>query len=138
MADSTVTLVGNLAREPELRFTQGGKATVNFGLAVNRRWQQDGEWQEQVSFFNVVCWAQMAENVAATCTKGTRVIVTGRLEQRQYETKEGEKKSVVEVVADEIGTSLRFATATVEKIERDKNAAPPAKKSRPVQDEEPF
>lgn len=123
MSDSTVTLTGNLAREPELRFTTSGRASASFGLAVNRRWQQNGEWQEAVSFFTVVAWGTLAENAAASLTRGTRVIVTGRLEQRSYETKEGEKRSVVEVIADEIGPSLRWARAEVERIERDKPTA---------------
>jgi single-strand DNA-binding protein len=119
MADSTVTIVGNLTRDPELRFTAGGKGIASFGIAVNRRWQQGGEWQEKVSFFNVTAWDTLGENAAASLTKGTRVIVTGRLEQREYETKEGEKRNVVEIVADEIGPSLRWARAEVERIARD-------------------
>ena len=110
MADSTVTIVGNLTRDPELRFTAGGKGIASFGVAVNRRWQQNGEWQEKVSFFNVTAWDTLGENIAASLTKGTRVIVTGRLEQREYETKEGEKRNVVEIVADEIGPSLALGT----------------------------
>ena len=119
MADSTVTIVGNITRDPELRFTAGGKGIASFGLAVNRRWQQNGEWQEKVSFFNITAWDTLGENIAASLTKGTRVIVTGRLEQREYETKEGEKRNVVEIVADEIGPSLRWARAEVERIARD-------------------
>lgn len=119
MADSTVTIVGNLTREPELRFTAGGKGIASFGVAVNRRWQQNGEWQEKVSFFNVTAWDSLGENVAASLNKGARVIVTGRLEQREYETKDGEKRNVVEIVADEIGPSLRWARAQVERIARD-------------------
>ena len=119
MADSTVTIVGNLTRDPELRFTAGGKGIASFGVAVNRRWQQNGEWQEKVSFFNVTAWDTLGENIAASLTKGTRVIVTGRLEQREYETKEGDKRNVVEIVADEIGPSLRWARAEVERIARD-------------------
>lgn len=119
MADSTVTIVGNITRDPELRFTAGGKGIASFGVAVNRRWQQNGEWQEKVSFFNVTAWDTLGENIAASLTKGTRVIVTGRLEQREYETKEGEKRNVVEIVADEIGPSLRWARAEVERISRD-------------------
>ncbi len=119
MADSTVTIVGNLTRDPELRFTAGGKGIASFGVAVNRRWQQNGEWQEKVSFFNVTAWDTLGENIAASLTKGARVIVTGRLEQREYETKEGEKRNVVEIVADEIGPSLRWARAEVERIARD-------------------
>jgi single-strand DNA-binding protein len=118
MADNTVTIVGNLTRDPELRFTTGGKGIASFGLAVNRRYQQNGEWQEKVSFFNVSAWDQLGENAAASLTKGSRVIVTGRLEQREYETQQGEKRNVVEIVADEIGPSLRWATATVERTQR--------------------
>ena len=117
---SHVTLTGNLTREPELRYTPAGAATCNFGLAVNRKWQNrtTNEWEEQTSFFNVVAWREMAENAAESLTKGSRVIVTGRLEQRSWETPDGEKRSVVEVVADEIGPSLRWATAQVVKTER--------------------
>jgi single-strand DNA-binding protein len=120
MPDSTVTLVGNVTRDPELRFTPTGQATASFGLAVNRRWQnrQTQEWEEQVSFFDIVCWREMAENVAESITRGSRVVVTGRLEQRSWETQDGEKRSKIEVVADEIGPSLRWATAQVTKNER--------------------
>jgi len=118
MSDSTVILVGNLTREPELRFTAGGKGVASFGLAVNRRYQVNGEWQEKVSFFNVTAWDTLGENASASLNKGARVIVTGRLEQREYETKDGEKRTVVEVVADEVGPSLRWATAQVERVAR--------------------
>jgi single-strand DNA-binding protein len=120
MADNTVTVIGNLTREPELRFTNTGQAQANLGLAVNRRWQnrQSGEWEERTSFFNVVAWGDLAENVAHSLPKGCRVIVTGRLEQRSWETQEGEKRSVIEVVADEVAPSLRWATAKVERNER--------------------
>ncbi len=118
--DNSVTVVGNATRDPELRFTPSGQATASFGLAVNRRWQnrQTQEWEERVSFFDVTCWAQMAENVAESVQKGTRVIVTGRLEQRSWETNDGEKRSKIEIVADEIGPSLRYATAGVTKNAR--------------------
>jgi single stranded DNA-binding protein len=96
MADSTVTIVGNLTRDPELRFTAGGKGVASFGVAVNRRYQVNGEWQEKVSFFNVTAWDTLGENAAASLTKGTRIMVTGRLEQREYETTAGEKRNVVE------------------------------------------
>ncbi len=120
MADNTVTLVGNITRDPELRYTSGGAANVSFGLAVNRRWQnrQTQEWEERVSFFNIVCWREMAENVAESLAKGSRVVVTGRLEQRSWETENGDKRSVVEVNADEIGPSLRWATAQVTRNDR--------------------
>jgi single-strand DNA-binding protein len=120
MADNTVTLVGNITRDPELRYTAGGLATSSFGLAVNRRWQnrQTQEWEERVSFFNVVCWREMAENVAESLAKGSRIVVTGRLEQRSWETENGDKRSVVEITADDIGPSLRWATAQVTRNER--------------------
>ena len=118
MAESTVTLVGNLTRDPELRFTAGGRAVATIGIAVSRRYQVNNEWQEQTSFFNVVCWGTLGENAAASLAKGTRIMVTGRLEQRSYETQDGDKRSIVEVVADEIGPSLRWATAQVERTAR--------------------
>ncbi|NQY57584.1 MAG: single-stranded DNA-binding protein [Ilumatobacteraceae bacterium] len=118
-SENSVTLVGNLTRDPELRYTTTGRGVASFGLAVNRRYQQNGEWQEQVSFFNVVAWGDLGENAAASLNKGNRVMVTGRLEQRQYETREGEKRNVVEVIADELGPSLRWAQAQVERISRD-------------------
>jgi single-strand DNA-binding protein len=118
--DNSVTLTGNITRDPELRFTPSGQAVATFGLAVNRRWQnrQTNEWEEQVSFFDVKCWAQMAENVSESLGRGTRVVVSGRLEQRSWETDNGDKRSKVEVVADEIAPSLRWATAQVTKNER--------------------
>lgn len=119
MADNTVTLVGNLTRDPELRFTTGGRGVASFGLAVSRRYQQNGEWQEQTSYFNIVAWGQMGENAAATLTKGMRVLVTGRLEQREYTTREGDKRTAIEINADEIGPSLRWATAQVERTPRE-------------------
>src|ERR1700676_4269824 len=117
---NAITLVGNITRDPELRFTNTGQATASFGLAVNRRWQnrQTQEWEEAVSFFDVVCWREMAENAAESLTKGSRVIVTGRLDQRSWETPDGDKRSKVEVVADEVGPSIRWATAQVTKNER--------------------
>ena len=147
---NTVTLVGNITRDPELRFTPSGQATASFGLAVNRRWQnrQSGEWEEATSFFNVVCWREQAENVSESLQKGSRVVVTGRLEQRSWETQDGDKRSVVEVVADEIGPSLRWATATVTRNERRSGdgAATSAPAARPARnapaagydEEEPF
>ena len=117
---NNVTLVGNVTRDPELRFTASGQQLAQFGLAVNRRWQnrQTNEWEEAVSFFDVVCWREMAENVSESVSKGTRVIVTGRLEQRSWESQEGDKRSKIEVIADEVGPSLRWASAEVQRNER--------------------
>ena len=120
MPANSVTLIGNITRDPELRFTPSGQATASFGLAVNRRWQnrQTQEWEEATSFFDIVCWREQAENASESLSRGARVIVTGRMEQRSWETPEGEKRSKIEVIADEIGPSLRWATAQVTKNER--------------------
>jgi len=117
---NSVTLVGNITRDPELRFTPSGQATASFGLAVNRIWndRQTNERKEAVSFFDVVCWREMAENVSESLTKGARVVVTGRLEQRSWDSPDGDRRSKIEVVADEIGPSLRWATAEVRKNDR--------------------
>jgi single-strand DNA-binding protein len=150
MADNTVTVIGNVTRDPELRFIASGQANCSLGLAVNRRWQnrQTQEWEEKVSFFNVVAWGELGENVAESIAKGNRVIVTGRLEQRSWETDNGDKRSVVEIVADEIAPSLRWATAQVTRTERRGPGeqrparAPSAPKQDPDAgygfDEEPF
>jgi single-strand DNA-binding protein len=116
----TTTITGNLTREPEIRYTKEGQATAQLGVAVTRRWQDrtTAEWQEATSFFDVVCWRDLAENVALSLTKGMRVVVSGRIEQRSWETEDGEHRSKVEIVADEIGPSLRYATAEVHRVER--------------------
>jgi single-strand DNA-binding protein len=118
---STATsITGNLTRDPEIRYTRDGQATTTLGVAVNRRWQQreSKEWEESTSFFDVVCWRELAENVALSMTKGMRVVVAGRLEQRSWENEDGDRRFKVEIVAEEIGPSLRFATADVQKVER--------------------
>ena len=117
---NTVTLVGNVTRDPELRFTPSGQANATFGLAVNRVWtdRQTNERREAVSFFDIVCWREMAENVSESLHKGARVVVTGRLEQRSWEGAEGERRSKIEVIADEVGPSLRWATAEIRKNDR--------------------
>ena len=116
---NNVTLIGNLVDDPELRFTPSGVALAKIRMAVNRRWRgKDGEWQEQTSFFGGTVWREQAEQVAESLQKGARVIVTGRLEQRSWETDAGDKRSIVEVQVDEIGPSLRWATATVNRTKR--------------------
>jgi len=115
-------LIGNLVDDPELRFTPSGVAMAKIRMAVNRRWRgQDGEWQENTSFFTGTIWREQAEQAAESLQKGARVIVTGRLEQRTWENEQGEKRSVVEVQVDEIGPSLRWATASVNKTQRQDN-----------------
>jgi single-strand DNA-binding protein len=117
---NTTTITGNLTREPEIRYTKEGQATTLLGVAVNRRWQDrvTAEWQESTSFFEVVCWRDLAENVALSLSKGMRVVVTGRLEQRSWESEDGNHRTKVEIVADEVGPSLRFATCDVQRTER--------------------
>ncbi len=118
---NTITIVGNVTREPELRFTASGRSQLTLGVAVNHRYpdrSRQGEWIEETSFFNVVCWADLAENVASSVQKGSRILVTGRLRQRSWETENNEKRSVVEVIADEVGPSLRWATAQITRTER--------------------
>lgn len=120
MSANAITIVGNVVRTPELKFTPSGQATASFGVAVNRRWQnkQNNEWQEATSFFDVVLWREQSENASISLEKGTRVIVTGRLEQRSWEDDNGNKRSKVEIIADEVGPSLRWATVQVTKNER--------------------
>lgn len=121
MSGNAVQLIGNITRDPELRFTPNGQATATFGLAVNRRWQnrQTNEWEEATSFFDIVCWRELAEHAAESLSRGTRIIVVGRMEQRSWETQEGDKRSKVEVIADELGPSLRWANATIQKVARE-------------------
>ena len=111
---------GNLTRDGEIRYTRDGQAPTALSVAVNRRWQnrQTQEWEESTSFFDVVCWRDLAENAALSLTKGARIVVTGRLEQRSWETDDGETRTKVELVADDIGASLRFATVDIHKVER--------------------
>jgi single-strand DNA-binding protein len=115
MADSTATIVGNATRDPELKFTNTGIAVASFGVAVNDRKfnKATNEWEDDPSFFEVTCWKELAENVAETVARGTRVVVVGRLKWRQWENKDGETRSKVEIVADEVGPGLRWATAVV-------------------------
>ncbi|MCU0311550.1 MAG: single-stranded DNA-binding protein [Acidimicrobiales bacterium] len=152
MADAQTTLVGNCTRDPELRFTASGMQVTTLGLAVNNRRKnnQTGEWEEETSFVDVTCFGQMAENVAESCTKGSRVLVTGRLRVRTYDKRDGGTGVSVEVVADEIGPSLRWATAQITRNERREGgydggpgaSAPRPQASAPAAgydtDEEPF
>lgn len=137
MADNTVTLAGNVTRNPELRYTPSDRAVANFGLAVNRRYQVNDEWTESTSFYEVVAWGDLGRNVAESLTKGNRVVVTGRLEQRSWETDNGETRSKHEVVADDIGASLRWATTKITKVVRDTAPATPPD-DEAAGDEEPF
>jgi single-strand DNA-binding protein len=115
-ADNHTTLVGNLVEDPELRFTNTGIAVANMRVAVTQRIQQDGEWRDgDTSFLKVNVWRDQAEHLADSLAKGDRVMVTGRLRQRSWDTPEGDKRSVTELEADEVGASLKWATAKVER-----------------------
>jgi len=105
MSEATITISGNLTTDPVIRYTAGGRASLAGGVAVNRRWQTNGEWQEETSFFNVCAWRYTAENAANVLEKGMPVVVKGRLEQRSWEDSEGQKRSTVEIVADHIAVS---------------------------------
>lgn len=132
--DTTITVIGNLIAAPELRFTQGGHAIANFTVASTPRTfnRQAGEWEDGPALFlRCNLWRKAAENVAETLTKGSRVVVAGRLRQRTFETKEGDKRTVIELEVDEIGPSLRYATASITKQARAENG-------EPAQDEPPY
>lgn len=118
--ENQVVVVGNLTDDPELRYTPNGAAVANFRVAVNKRFRdQSGEWKDgETSYFRVSTWRSMAENAAESLTRGTRVVVAGRLRSRSWETPEGETRSTVEIEADEVAPSLRWATAKVEKTSR--------------------
>ena len=160
--ETVITVVGNLTADPELRFTPSGAAVANFTVASTPRTfdRQSGEWKDgDALFMRCNVWRQAAENVAESLTRGMRVMVSGRLRQRSFETREGEKRTVVELEVDEVGPSLRYATAKVNKVSRGSGgggyggggsggggggpaddpwgSAPPAG-SAPVDDEPPF
>jgi single-strand DNA-binding protein len=119
--DTTITVVGNLTADPELRFTPSGAAVANFTVASTPRIfdRQSNEWKDgEALFLRCSIWREAAENVAESLTRGSRVILSGRLKQRSFETKEGEKRTVMEVEVEEIGPSLRYATAKVNKAGR--------------------
>jgi single-strand DNA-binding protein len=119
--DTIITVVGNLTGDPELRFTPSGAAVANFTVASTPRMfdKNTNEWKDgDALFMRCSVWRQQAENVAESLTKGTAVIVQGRLKQRSYETKEGEKRTVMEMDVEDVGPALKFATAKVNKVTR--------------------
>ncbi|MBB2902685.1 single-strand DNA-binding protein [Kineococcus radiotolerans] len=119
--ETVVTLIGNLTNDPELRFTPSGAAVANFTVASTPRTfdRQSNEWKDgETLFMRCAIWREAAENVAESLTRGTRVVVTGRLQSRTFDTKEGEKRTVIEMQVDEVGPSLRYATAKVNKTSR--------------------
>lgn len=150
--NARVTIEGNLTRDPELRFTQAGKGVANFGVAcTDRRRGADGQWEDtDAEFFDVSAWERLGDNVADSLRKGDRVIVVGRLKQRSYKTNDGDKRSKVEIVADVVGPSLRWAVAQPTKDNRNSSEqrahieGQQAERAKPVDeapwagDEEPF
>ncbi len=119
-SDNQITVVGNLTDDPELRYTANGAAVANFTVAHSTRIRDaQGNWSDgDTSFFRVSVWRSLAENAAETLTRGTRVVVTGRLKQRSWENQEGERRSAIEIEADDVGPSLKWATAKLEKTSR--------------------
>ena len=134
--DTNITMIGNLVNDPELRFTPSGAAVAKFTVASTPRYldKATNEWKDGDSLFlSCQIWRQAAENVAESLTRGMRVIVSGRLQPRSYETKEGEKRTVFEVEVDEVGPSLRNATAKVTKINRGASTGGAGSFSTPVE-----
>jgi single-strand DNA-binding protein len=124
-SDNQITIVGNLTDDPELRYTANGAAVANFTVAHSTRIRDAaGNWSDgETSFFRVNVWRGLAENAAESLTRGTRVVVTGRLRQRSWENQEGEKRSMIEIEADDVGPSLKWATAKVEKTSRSSSSS---------------
>ena len=134
--NNTVTIIGNVTRDPELRFISSGIPVCEFGVAWNLR-KQNGE--DEAMFFNVTCWRSLAENVSECIAKGTRVIVTGRMNWRSWETEAGEKRNVVDIQAEEVGPSLQWASAEVTRNEKgDAGSGTNFGDNPPATEEEPF
>ena len=145
--DNAVTIIGNCTRDPELRYTNGGMQVAGFGVAINQRRRNNdtGQWEDgETSYFDVTCFRELAENVAESISKGTRVIVSGTLRQRSWETPDGDKRSTVEIIADEVGPSLRWATASIERAGRSdgggapRGGTPSSPPTASDNEEEPF
>ena len=137
MPDTHVTIVGNLTDDPEVTFTPNGAAVCNFRLAVTARVKDGDSWRDgDTSFYRITAWRQLAEHVAESLTKGDRAVVIGRLKSRSWETPEGDKRSVVEVEADEVAPSLRWAIAKPQRAARNGEAKPSG--SGDFNDDAPF
>lgn len=144
MNETVVTVIGNLTSDPELRYTQNGLAVANFTIASTPRTfdRQANDWKDgDALFLRASVWREFAEQVASSLQKGSRVVATGRLRQRSYETKEGEKRTSIELEIDEIGPSLRYATASVTRASRDgqgSSSGPQGGQSNQSRQEEPW
>lgn len=138
MADQSITIVGGLTRDPELKYTQTGRPITSFSVAVSRRWKDKSDtWQEEASYFDVDAWGDLGENIAASCVKGSRVIVMGDMRQRSYEDRNGEKRTAWSINATAVGPDLRWATCEVSRTERTKPSND-ARSTSPAINEEPF
>jgi len=128
---NNITIVGNLTRDPELRFTPSGTPVASFGLAVNRSIQnkETGEWTSSADFFNIVAWFKLAENCAQSLIKGDRVLISGRLSQDNWEDKDGQKRSAFKIIANIIAPSLEFASCKIEKNPKVESSIAPSAKS---------
>ena len=140
MSDNNITVVGSLGQPPELKFLNSGQAQLRISVAVTRKWQnkQTKEWEEHVSWFTIIAYGSLAENAAQTLDKGSRVVVTGKLEQRSWETDDGSKRSVVEIIADDIAPSLRWATALIAKNPKPENGQAQRRPAAESFTDEPF
>jgi single-strand DNA-binding protein len=118
MAEQSVTMIGTIVAEPELRYMANGNGVASFRIAVARRFKRQDEWEEETTFLSCNAYGTLAENLVASCPKGTRVIVTGYIRQRDFETQEGGKRTVLELNVDDAGVALRWATAEVSKNAR--------------------
>ena len=135
-SDNHTTIVGNLVDDPELRFTNNGTPVVNFRVAVTQRVQEGGAWRNgETTFFRVNAWRDQATHLADSLLKGDRLMVLGRLRQRSWETPDGERRSVAEIEADEVGASLKWATAKVERASKSRSGA---SQGDQFNDEPPF
>lgn len=124
-----LTVAGNLVADPEIRYTQSGMAHATFRIGVNRRYQSNGEWKQETQFLSCVCWSDLAESVNENLSKGQKVLVHGRLQQREYEGRDGQKKTSTEIAIEDVGVSLKSAR---------KDAKQGAPKRSESFDEEPF
>lgn len=138
MSDNNLTISGNVTSDPIVRFSPQGRAVVNGTVAASRRYQVNGEWQESTSFINFKAFGQIAENIGASVSKGARVIITGRLESSEYTDKNGVDRKAFDIIVDDIGVSLKFATAQVERIVRDSAGQNRTQPATQLGDEEPF
>lgn len=119
MNDGQINIVGSLGRDPELMFTQGGRALCKFTVAVSHRYKVGDDWKEETAWIDCAAWAELGEHVAASCSKGTRVMVAGRLKADEWEDRETkQKRSKLTCVAESVGVELRWATAVVDRVER--------------------